>query len=233
MRADRLMRLALEAVAKRYKVTAAQLAEELEVTVRTVYRDVATLVATGAPIRGERGVGYVLDSGYDVPPLMFDADELEALVLGARLVRAQADAHTARAAEDALAKITAVVPEERRRWLAEAPLFAVRVRDRHEDAVDLRPLRRAFREQRKARIAYEDARGRSTERVVWPLSLAFITERRSVVAWCEARCDFRHFRTDRLREVQVLQAIYPGQRMALLERWRVLFQAETGIAQQR
>ena len=219
MRAQRLLKLVEILRRARTPVTAQQIAYELEVTTRTVYRDVAALLSNGTPIRGEAGVGYVLDSGYDLPPLMFTIDELEALMLGARMVAARADTDTAQAAENAVAKIVAVVPQDTRPWLLNAPLYAPNFAPRREDQVDLSPLRQALRAEHKIRIRYKDGQNRATERVLWPLSMAFFEGGRAIVAWCELRDDYRHFRTDRIEQLEVLSARYPKRRAALLERW--------------
>ncbi len=220
MRAQRLLRLVEILRRARVPVTANAIAGELEVTTRTVYRDVAALVSHGTPIRGEAGVGYVLSSGYDVPPLMFDVEELEALMLGARMVVARADAGTARAAENAVAKIVAVVPKASRGWLLNAPLYAPNFAPRREDKVDLSPLREALRGGHKIRIDYHDTKGQPSTRVLWPLSLAFFEAGRGLVAWCELRRDFRHFRTDRIAALEVLEERYPTPRQQLLARWK-------------
>jgi predicted DNA-binding transcriptional regulator YafY len=205
----------------RRPITAQSIADRLEVTVRTVYRDVAALIGDGVPIRGEAGVGYVMAQGYDLPPLMFTPDELEALMLGARMVAARADEETARAADEVIAKVTAAIPTELQPVLVEAPLYAVPIRRRERDRVGLRVLREALRAERKVRVRYVDEKGEETERIIWPLSIGYFDHRRLVVAWCELRDDFRHFRTDRINSIELLDERLPRRRQALLADWRV------------
>ncbi len=217
-RADRLFQIVQHLRGGRL-LTAANLSERLEVSTRTIYRDVADLIGSGVPIEGEAGIGYLMRQGYDLPPLMFTIDELEALMLGARMVAARADADTARAAQNAVAKIVAVVPKDTRPWLLNAPLYAPNSAPRREDLVDLSPLRLALRGERKIRIRYIDGQHHSTERVLWPLSMAFFEGGRAIVAWCELRDDYRHFRTDRIQQLEVLTARYPKRRTVLPEGW--------------
>ncbi|MCA9535930.1 MAG: YafY family transcriptional regulator [Myxococcales bacterium] len=220
MRAQRLNEIIRQLRRARAPMTADTLAAHFEVTPRTIYRDVAALVATGVPIRGEAGVGYVLGEGYDLPPLMFDARELEALMLGARMVAARADDATARDAESAIAKIVEVLPKERRALLLDAPLYAPSFRPKVEDRVDLVPLRDALRDQRKVHLRYRDVNGAATERTVWPVSLGYFEGSRALLAWCELRSDFRVFRTDRMDSLEVLTVPLPKARRVLLQAFR-------------
>jgi predicted DNA-binding transcriptional regulator YafY len=219
-RADRLMRLVQILRRARGPVTAARMAEELEITVRTVYRDVASLIGNGVPVIGEAGIGYVLGEGFDLPPLMFNADELEALMLGARLVEARGDRALSRAAADAVTKIAAVLPESLRPILLDAPLISSQYTDQVADSVDVGLIRQALREQRKLWVVYQSEKGEITERVIWPLVMGYLEDRRIVVGWCELRADYRHFRTDRMREMTVLPVKLPERRDRLLKRWR-------------
>jgi predicted DNA-binding transcriptional regulator YafY len=183
-------------------VTAQKLAERLEVSTRTIYRDIADLQSTGVPIDGEAGVGYVMEVGYDLPPLMFTHDEVTALVAGARLIRAFGGAGMARAAEEALVKIGAVLPEEARAKAAKVQVHAIGWRisedlraliDRLEDAVD-RSVRLSF--------SYRDKDGTATRRTVRPLGLWFWGASWTLVGWCELRGDFRMFRLDRMDDIE-------------------------------
>lgn len=213
-------------ILRRYRrpVTGATLAAELGVSLRTLYRDVATLQAQGAPIDGEAGVGYVLKPGFLLPPLMFGEEEIEALALGARFVVANGDPRLAGAARDALARIEAVLPEGSRDRLAEAGLWigpSARPEPRGAPepvAADL--LRRAIREEKRLEIAYADAAGRASQRTVWPIALAFFDRVRILVAWCELREGFRHFRLDRIAEANLLDQRYPRRRRTLVADWR-------------
>lgn len=191
-------------------VTAAAMAAELEVTRRTVYRDVADLQGQRVPIRGEAGVGYVLEPGYDLPALMFTEDEVEALVLGARIVERWADPALGRAAGDLLAKIEAVVPVGLRARIRSLSLVAPPGTAPAEPGLDVARVRRWIREQRKLRLAYRDEAGRQTGRVVWPLSLAFFPPVWLLVGWCDLRQDFRSFRVDRIADAEFLDERYPS-----------------------
>ena len=219
--ADRLLQLLQILRRHRRPVTAHAIASELEVCVRTVYRDVAGLVAEGVPIRGEAGVGYVLGEGYDLPPLMFNADEIEAMLVGLRWVEARGDASLARAASDVVAKIGEILPKHLKPVLFEPAVDAPRFSARPpEDSIDVAALRAAIRERRKVAIDYQDEQGRPSRRVTWPLALGYFEMSRMVVAWCELRSDFRHFRTDRMHRAEISQLRYPGTRAKLLARWR-------------
>ncbi len=220
MRAQRLLEIVTLLRRARRPVTAAQLSERFEVSVRTVYRDVVSLQSTGIPIRGEAGVGYQLSRDYDLPPLMFTPAELEALMLGARLVASRADAQTTKDAEDAIAKIREALPRDRREELEHAPLFAPRFSPPVEDSIDLTPLREALRREHKVWLSYRDAKGDLTSRSVWPISIGFFDGGRSLVAWCELREGFRAFRTDRMLAVTKSNDRVPERRQALLARWK-------------
>ncbi|WP_114393166.1 helix-turn-helix transcriptional regulator [Oleisolibacter albus] len=209
-RADRLFQLIQILRRERGRpVTAATLAAELEVTVRTVYRDMADLQAQRVPIRGEAGVGYVLGSGYDLPALMFTEDEIEALVLGARIVQSWADPGLGRAAGDLLAKVAAVVPPPLRAKIDGLSLFSPPAGAAPPPGLDVARLRRWVREQRKLRIAYADAAGVQTARILWPQALAFFPPVWLLVGWCELRQDFRSFRLDRVGAADFLEERYP------------------------
>ncbi len=196
-RADRLFQIVQYLRGGRL-VRARQHAEWLEVSERTIYRDIADLQSSGVPIDGEAGVGYILRDGYDLPPLMFSRDEIVALVAGARLIRAWGGADMARAAEEALIKIDAVLPDKARTRSnqvevhAFAPEMTPEVReriDRLEEAADLR---------KRLTLAYLDASEAKTDRTVRPLGLWFWGKVWTLVAWCELREDFRMFRLDRI-----------------------------------
>lgn len=218
-RTDRLFRVIQILRRASGPITAARIAAELEVSLRTVYRDVAVLIAERVPIAGEAGFGYVLDDAFDLPPLMLTADEIEAAALGAHWVMRQGDPVLAAAAGDLLAKITAVVPA-RLRSFATAPSIAVPSRPAPRDTLDITRTRAAIHGGRKIRIAYRDERGGLTERTVWPVILGFFDDTRMLAAWCELRQDFRHFRTDRVEAAAFLDERH-GQRPAeLRQRWK-------------
>jgi predicted DNA-binding transcriptional regulator YafY len=207
-RADRLFQI-VQRLRRRGVTTAAQLAEALEVSPRTIYRDVADLVASGVPVLGEAGVGYALPRGYDLPPLMFTEEEIEALVLGARAVRSWGDPALARAADDALAKIENALPERLRHLVPESALFALGFHVSAQVRAGLGELRAAIRDRLKVRMNYADRGGAPSERTVWPLGLFYWGTRWSLGAWCELREDFRNFRLDRVASLELLGDHYP------------------------
>ncbi|MFZ4874710.1 helix-turn-helix transcriptional regulator [Janthinobacterium sp. Mn2066] len=207
---------------KRVPVTAAVLAQQLGVSERTIYRDIQTLAELGAPLQGEAGIGYVLRKGVFLPPLMFGADELEALVLGARWVRRQGDADLAQAANKALAKIAAASPSDLRDSMAGTSLWVPLGRPADGSEVAdrfVQPVRVAIRHEQKITMGYADEHGAATERTVWPFALAYFEGKRLLAAWCELRGDYRHFRIDRIASVDSGER-YPTRRHALLKVWR-------------
>jgi predicted DNA-binding transcriptional regulator YafY len=202
-RADRLFQI-VQRLRRKRVTTAAQLAEALEVSERTIYRDIADLSASGVPVQGEAGVGYALPKGFDLPPLMFSEEEVEALVLGARIVQAWSDEELSRAAEEVLAKVEAVLPPRLRERIPDATLFAPGFHVRGPLTAGLAPLRAAIRARKKVHFGYEDKATAATARTVQPLGLFYWGATWSLGAWCELREDFRNFRIDRMREVRVL-----------------------------
>jgi predicted DNA-binding transcriptional regulator YafY len=219
-RADRLLRIIQLLRRHRRPVTGSRMAEELEVSLRTLYRDIADLVTDGVPIRGEAGVGYVLGAGYDLPPLMFKSDELEAIMLGLSWVSRRGDKALAIAADDVVAKIGTVLPEALRPFFFDAPLLTPPKFNLAEDQVDVAQLRQAIRGQSKVEIDYADELGRVTRRVIWPIAISYFDAQRLVVAWCELRQGFRHFRSDRVSAMQLLSEKYREPRLKLLARWK-------------
>ena len=199
-RADRLFQIVQHLRGGRL-VTAKMLSERLEVSERTIYRDVADLMASGVPIDGEAGVGYILRSGFDLPPLMFSRDELAALTLGARFVKAWGGARLALAAEEALVKIAAVLPEKEKRFGLETNLFAIGfgLPDEVRRVVD--HLDVAIRERRRVHIVYDALDGEGSERDLRPLGLYHWGKVWTLAAWCELRTDFRNFRADRITAI--------------------------------
>lgn len=218
-RADRLLQIIQILRRARRPYPASAIAGELEVSLRTIYRDIADLVGNRVPIRGEAGVGYVLDDGYDVPPLMFTAAELEAIMLGMRMVQERGDEELCLGARDAVAKIEAVLPENLKPTFIDAPLYAADFGLKPQDKVDVAQIRFAMREQRKLSIGYSDDKGQSSERVIWPISIGYFRVARVVVAWCELRVDFRHFRTDRIETLEVHEERYRPRRASLYSDW--------------
>ena len=207
-RADRLFRL-VEILRSKRLATGSWLAEQLGVSLRTLYRDIADLSLSGVPIEGEAGVGYRLRYRMDVPPLLFDPAELEALLVGSRMVQAWGDGDLAQAATAALAKIHNVLPELLRREAQQAQLFIpLQTGDRPHHLTE---LRRAVRKRRIVRMAYAREDGAASERTLWPLGLFFWGRNWTLVGWCLLRNGFRHFRVDRVQQLVVSDETFPDQ----------------------
>ena len=223
-RAARLLALVQALRRHRRPVTASDLAVELDVSIRTIYRDIATLQAEGAAIEGEAGFGYVLRDGFFLPPLMFDEDEVDAIILGLRLVEMRGDPELERAAANALAKIVAVLPSP----LADAPATsALLAGPAGSGTTDhLAALRGAIRAERKLHLAYADGKGQPTNRTVWPVAIGFFGQTEVLAAFCELRNDFRHFRLDRMLDVRVSPDAMPRRHRRLLAEWRTTIEAE-------
>lgn len=204
----------------RRPVSGKTLADEVGVSIRTLYRDIASLQAMGAAIEGEAGVGYVLKPGFLLPPLMFTPDEIEALVLGSRWVANRADDRLSDAARSALIRIAAVLPADLRDELDGSTLLIGPGATVPVDAVDPALLRKAIRIERKLVLHYRDGAGSVSERIVWPFALAFFDAVRVLLGWCELRQGFRHFRTDRITSATLIQARYPKRRQILMKEWR-------------
>lgn len=215
-RADRLFDI-VQLMRRNRLVRAQDLAAELEVSERTIYRDIAALIGSGVPIEGEAGVGYVLRGGFDLPPLMFNEEEIEALVLGARIVEGWADAGLGTAAARALAKIETVLPEHLRSYMTGVPINAPREHWAEPVEVDIREVRHAIRDGRKLAFSYRSKAGEVTERTVRPLLLSFFGAVWNLTTWCELRDDFRTFRLDGVREARFLDEFFrpePGRTLA-------------------
>ena len=197
------------------------MAAELEVSTRTVYRDVADLMAQRVPITGEAGFGYLLAAEYDMPPLMLTPAELEAIVLGAQWVAGRGDPLLSPAASDVLAKIVTAVPPHLRSFVAE-PSTGVQQRfDISVEMVDTAKLRDAIRAGLKLRLLYCAENGEQTERTIWPVVLGYSDTRRILIAWCEHRKSFRHFRTNRMHAADFLDQPIGESRNHLYRRWMV------------
>jgi predicted DNA-binding transcriptional regulator YafY len=204
----------------RFPVKGAQLAEDLGISLRTLYRDIATLQTQGARIEGEPGLGYILRPGFMLPPLMFTEEEIEAIVLGSRWVAARADDGLRTGAKSALNKIAAVLPPDRRDELDATALLIGPASDVAPETTDLALIREAIRSEHKATIRYRDLKDIETARTIWPFALGYFDHFRVLVAWCERRQGVRHFRTDRILALEVLSERYPRRRRALLKEWR-------------
>jgi len=206
-RADRLFQI-IQLLRRKRVLTAASLAEELEVSERTVYRDIRDLVSSGVPIEGEAGVGYMLRRGFDLPPLMFSEVEIEAMVLGARVVTSWGDAGLAKAAGEALARVEAALPDRLKVRLNQTPLYAPGFHVPNPMMAWLGELRAAIESWRRVHLLYTAIDAPQTDRCVRPLGLFFWGSTWSLTAWCELRDDFRSFRLDRINELTVLEDRY-------------------------
>jgi predicted DNA-binding transcriptional regulator YafY len=219
-KADRLFQIVQILRRTTRPITADAIAAELETSKRSVYRDIAALIGQRVPIRGEAGIGYVLEGGFDLPPLMLTADEIDAVALGAQWVAGHADPSLARAAHDVLAKVAAVLPEEMRGFLADPSARTPPAWDSVADRVDAASLRSAIRSARKIAIRYTDPSGNETERTIWPLVIGYLDSVRVLIAWCELRDDFRTFRLDRIDTVTFLTGRIPLDPGTLRRKWR-------------
>lgn len=219
-RADRLFQIIQVLRRTRKPMTADAIAAELETSRRTIYRDIATLMQQHVPIRGEAGMGYVLEKGFDLPPLMLTPDEIEAAVLGAQWVAGHADEVLSRAAADLIAKIAEIVPERLRPFVLE-PASSARPGWRKEpDRIDMGRTRTQIHQGRKIALRYRDEQGRDSERTIWPIAIGYLEAVRLLAAWCELRRDFRSFRTDRVIDAVYLEDKYPERRDLLRAKWR-------------
>ncbi len=224
-RTSRLFELIQALRGARRPRTAAGLAEQLEVCKRTIYRDVASLQAMGVPIRGEAGVGYLIEPGFDLPPLMFSIEEVEALVVALCLLQRTGDAGLNIAAETILEKIRDVIPKSVRGPLVADSLYATPNGPSPVMGVDVTIVRRAIREERKLFLNYSDAEGEATSRLIMPIALVYDVEAHMIVAWCELRGAFRRFRTDRVQSCSPTTERFQGEGDTL----RRLWQAELGV----
>lgn len=220
-RATRLLLLLDRLRRSRTAVTGEALATELGISLRTLYRDIATLRLQGARIEGDPGVGYQMRGGFLLPPLMFDHDELEALLLGARWVESQADAELVQAARRAMARIGSALPEPLRTAIDTTGLHVPTWHENRTPEPWLPVLRHAIRDEHRLRMDYIDARGDTSQRMIWPFAMAFFgPTTRLFAAWCELREDFRHFRADRVIHLHDTGERYPVRRHRLLTRWK-------------
>ncbi|RCW95472.1 helix-turn-helix transcriptional regulator [Marinomonas foliarum] len=220
VRSQRLLALIALLRSHRYPVSGQTLADKLEVSVRTLYRDIATLQEQGANIQGEAGVGYVLKPGFLLPPLMFTEEEIEALVLGARWVSQRTDNQLSDGAQNALNKIAAVLPIELKDMLDDTTLLIGPSKEMTTDTVDMGDVRQAIRDEKVLSIDYRDLKGKQSQRRIWPFALGYFDEVRVLVAWCELRQDIRNFRADRIFSCELINTRYATPRHVLLKQWR-------------
>lgn len=219
-RAERLFDVIQVLRTAKSPITAARLAERLEVTVRTIYRDIAALQARDVPIEGAAGLGYMLRRGFELPPVMFTADELDAISIGVRMVRRLRDPALETAAESVLSKITTIVPDRLKPDVAEPAIFISAGNAASPHGIRTADVRLAIRRSRKVRITYRDAMERHTSRTIWPIALAYYVDVTLIGAWCELRSDFRHFRVERVVSSTILDEQYSTDGGKLLQRWR-------------
>lgn len=219
-RTERLLQMMQILRRHRQPVPGQILASELGISLRTVYRDIASLQAQGADIEGEAGLGYVLRPGFLLPPLMFSEDEIEALVLGSRWVAKRGDSRLGEAAKNALAKITAVMPLALRHEAESSAMLVGSEGEPLPTDLLLFQIRMAIRTERKLQVAYRDLKGNESTRILWPCAVGFFESCLVLVAWCELRRAFRHFRIDRIGSLAILEVRYEERRQALLRKWR-------------
>lgn len=222
-RADRLFQIIQILRRATGPVTAASLAAELETSKRSVYRDIAALIGQRVPIRGEAGFGYVLEGGFDLPPLMLTTEEVEAAVLGAQWVAGHADPALAHAARDLIAKIAASVPDGLRALIHDAAARTPPAWKMPADGLDVALARAWARKGHKIALTYRDRNGEVSERIVWPVAIAYLDAARVLVAWCELREGFRDFRADRIVEAQFLDERFPSRPVDLRRKWMASF----------
>lgn len=221
-RTERLLSLLQALRTYRYPVSGQKLAERLNISLRTLYRDIASLQAQGAEIEGEAGIGYVLKSSFFLPPLMFSQTEIEALLLGMQWVSQYGDLPLSRAATDALSKIKHVLPPQIKNGMN---AFSLRVGPPMSESLakeDLTLLREAIRCQKKICLSYRLKNGKHRQQVVWPFTIGYFTYERILVAWCEDESDYRHFSTSNITSVEVLNDAYTHSRDGLFKKWQAL-----------
>lgn len=219
-RADRLFQIIQILRGSSRPVTAGQIASELEVSSRTVYRDMADLIARRVPIQGAAGFGYIIDDTFDMPPLMLTPDEIEVAVLGAQWVMSRGDPALVLAARDLIAKITSVAPDKLQSYIATPSIGTPTANTLEPGGIDLTLTRAWIHNGRKIRIDYRDEQGRISQRTIWPVIVGFMENVRVLAAWCELREDFRHFRADRVLLAEFLAERHGVPTATLRKRWK-------------
>ena len=224
-RGDRLFEIIEILRRAKAPISAQAIGDELGITKRTVYRDVAALIAQGVPITGEAGVGYILEPGFHMPPLMLTPDEIEAVMLGVMWVRTRGEPELAQAAETLITKLKTVAPARYRTSFLE-PTVSVAPIVLPEEVLGAATIRSAIRRRRKIAVVYADHSGRETRRVIWPVLLGYRDNSRIIAAWCELREGFRYFRTERINEAEVLDDPIPRRMDVLRAEWEGAMKAE-------
>jgi predicted DNA-binding transcriptional regulator YafY len=225
-RAERLLNLIEEFRSRRVAVSGDDLAQTLGVSIRTLYRDISSLRALGANIEGEPGVGYLLRSGFLLPPVMFSVEEVDALILGSRLVAERGDKQLAAAARKALERLAAIMPSELVDRVDAQSLIVMPPSQPLPTTIDMAMVRRAIHLERKLTITYTDAKGATTTRTIWPFLLIYFDGGLFISAWCETREGIRHFQTDRIQTMSELTIRYQRRRRDLIKLWRDMDAAE-------
>jgi len=221
-RTERLLTLLQILRTYRYPVSGQRLAERLNISLRTLYRDIATLQAQGAEIEGEVGIGYILKPSFFLPPLMLSQIEIEALLLGTQWVSQYGDAPLSKAATDALSKITDVLPKNIKNGMN---AFALRVGPPMQESLakeNLTILREAIRNQKKIYLSYQAQERKRSQRIIWPFTIGYFTDGRILVTWCEKQRDYRYFNTSRIISAEILNDCYPTSRDSLFREWQTL-----------
>lgn len=219
-RTQRLLTLLQILKESRCPITAESLASQLQISVRSIYRDIEELRCQGADIAGEAGIGYQLKSGLLLPPLMFDENELEALILGLRWVENNADEELKLSAIRAINKINSVVKQSAQTVISQTTLFAPSTQTTSIDNVIAKDLRRSLRKETKAKIEYQDESGKRSNRTIWPIAIGYMKATQVLAAWCELRQSYRHFRLDRIQSYTALDEKLPYPKHYLFEQWR-------------
>ncbi|WP_329911272.1 YafY family protein [Serratia quinivorans] len=219
-RAERLLRLLQILYQHRFPISGSRLAEELSVSLRTLYRDIGALRSQGADIQGEAGSGYVLARGYLLPPLMYSPEQLDALALGLRWVATYGDADIAKAASEVAGKVIQGLPAQLQRIFEHSTLLVGKAKPTDKDYPNMTSLRSAIRRRLKVQIDYTDRAGNKSERAIWPFALGYVSGDIVLAAWCEYRNDFRHFNVAQLKSLQIMDEGYTHSRNKLLRMWR-------------
>ena len=219
-RSTRLFEIIQLLRSSRRSLTAQEIADSLEVTKRTIYRDIVALQSMRVPIDGEAGVGYILRPGFDLPPLMFTAEEVEAIAVGLSLLGRTGDPGLENAARSVVRKISDVLPEENPYGLLNQTVFTSTWHNLPQTNIDPGLLRQAIRDESKLAIQYADQQEAKSARIIQPLALVYYVDSLVLAAWCELRADFRHFRVDRIKECGVTDQHFKDSGRALREKWR-------------
>ncbi|MCD2527073.1 helix-turn-helix transcriptional regulator [Providencia huaxiensis] len=219
-RTQRLLTLLQILKENRYPITAEALSSQLQVSVRSIYRDIESLRDQGAEIIGEAGIGYQLKTGLLLPPLTFDENELEALILGLRWVKSNTDTELKNSAIRAISKINAVMAGHSQKILNQNTLFAPTTHFYDINDTIAKDLRLSLREECKAQMTYLDGQNQPSERIIWPIAIGYMKDSQVLAAWCELRESYRHFRLDRIQSYHALSDKLPYPKNYLLERWQ-------------